>query len=58
MGSMTALVVVVLSFFAGEHQNASQPAPGLVSAFGAAALVGVINGLLIREIGLSSVKSA
>ena len=55
VGSMTALVVVVLSFFAGEHQGASQLALGLVLAFGAAALVGVINGVLIRGIGLSSV---
>ena len=55
VGSMTALVVVVLSFFAGEHQGASQLALGLVLAFGTAALVGVINGVLIRGIGLSSV---
>jgi ribose transport system ATP-binding protein len=55
VGSITALVVVVLSFFAGEHQGGGQLALGLVLAFGAAALVGVINGILIRGIGLSSV---
>jgi ribose transport system ATP-binding protein len=55
VGSVTALVVVVLSFFAGEHQGGGQLALGLVLAFGSAALVGLVNGVLIRGIGLSSV---
>jgi ribose transport system ATP-binding protein len=55
VGSVTALIVVILSFFAGDDQSASQLVLGLILAFGAAALVGLANGLLIRGIGLSPV---
>ena len=50
VGPLTGLVVVVLSFFAGGPGDF---ALGLAVALGVAALVGAVNGLMIRVVKLS-----
>jgi ribose transport system ATP-binding protein len=55
VGPLTGLVVVILSFFAGEEQSGLVFALGIILALGAALAVGLINGVLVRGIGLSPV---
>jgi ribose transport system ATP-binding protein len=55
VGPLTGLVVVILSFFAGEEQSGLMLVLGIALALGAALAVGFINGVLIRGIGLSPV---
>jgi ribose transport system ATP-binding protein len=53
VGPLTGLVVVILSFFASDLNSPPEFILGLVLAIGAAALVGLVNGVLIRIVGLS-----
>ena len=53
VGPLTGLVVVILSFFADASHGPADFALGLVAAFAVAALIGLINGLLIRFVKLS-----
>jgi ribose transport system ATP-binding protein len=53
VGPLTGLVVVILSFFADANHGPADFALGLVAAFAVAALIGLINGLLIRFVKLS-----
>ncbi|MBX3567111.1 MAG: ATP-binding cassette domain-containing protein [Rhizobiaceae bacterium] len=53
VGPLTGLTVVILSFFATELNSPPEFLLGLVVAIGAAALVGLVNGVLIRIVGLS-----
>ncbi|MCB1488964.1 MAG: ATP-binding cassette domain-containing protein [Bauldia sp.] len=55
VGPLTGLVVVILSFFVGDDQSGAMLALGIAAAIGAAALAGLINGILIRIVGLSAV---
>lgn len=53
VGPLTGLTVVILSFFASELNSPPDFFLGLAIALAVAALIGLINGVLIRIIGLS-----
>ena len=53
VGPLTGLVVVILSFFADANHGAADFVLGLVLAFGVAAFIGLINGVLVRVVKLS-----
>ncbi len=53
VGPLTGLVVVILSFFADANHGAGDFMLGLLLAFAVAALIGLINGLLVRVVKLS-----
>ncbi len=55
VGPLTGLTVVILSFFMGDGQTGLELVAGFSLAIGAAVLVGFINGVLIRIVGLSPV---
>jgi ribose transport system ATP-binding protein len=55
VGPLTGLVVVIISFFAGDDQGTLTLVLGLALAIGAAVLVGLYNGVLVRRIGLTPV---
>jgi ribose transport system ATP-binding protein len=55
VGSLTGLVVVILSFFVTEGQGTGALILGFSIAIGVAVLVGFVNGFLIRIVGLSAV---
>jgi ribose transport system ATP-binding protein len=55
VGPLTGLTVVVLSFFVGDGQGAGELIFGLVVAGAAAIAVGLVNGILVRGIGLTAV---
>jgi ribose transport system ATP-binding protein len=54
-GPMMGVTVVILSFFTGDDQGGGALVLGLVLAALAAAVVGLLNGVLIRFIGLTPV---
>jgi ribose transport system ATP-binding protein len=53
VGPLTGLVVVILSFFAGDEHGPWFFALGVLVALAAAAFIGFINGFLIRIVKLS-----
>ena len=55
VGPLTGLVVVILSFFAGDDQGTMTLGLGLAVAIGVSVLVGLYNGVLVRLIGLTPV---
>ena len=55
VGPMMGLTVVVVSFFAGEDQGPGMLVVGAVAVVAVAVLVGLVNGALIRFIGLTPV---
>ncbi len=55
VGPMMGLTVVIFSFFAGQDQGTGQLVTGLLVVLGAAVLVGLVNGALIRFVGLTPV---
>ena len=53
VGPLTGLTVVILSFFASDLNSPPEFILGLALAICAAAMIGLINGVLIRIVGLS-----
>ncbi|MGJ8623533.1 MAG: ATP-binding cassette domain-containing protein [Yoonia sp.] len=55
VGPVAGLTVVILSFFVGDGTGSADLILGLFVAFSAAAFIGLMNGLLIRSLGINAV---
>ena len=55
VGPLTGLVVVVMSFFAGDGQSGGRLALGVLAVIGVALLVGLVNATLVLVFRLASV---
>jgi ribose transport system ATP-binding protein len=55
VGPLTGLTVVILSFFSGDEQGGGELIFGLGIAAAMAVTVGLVNGVLVRRIGLTPV---
>jgi ribose transport system ATP-binding protein len=55
VGPLTGLTVVILSFFVGDDQGIGALIVGLCLATAVAVVVGLVNGVLVRLIGLTPV---
>jgi ribose transport system ATP-binding protein len=55
VGPVAGLTVVILSFFVGDGTGGGDLMLGLLVAFSAAAFIGLVNGLLIRRVGINAV---